>query len=392
MPSKSRDARSGSGARLLFEGGPLAWIQLAAADRRPDGRTVARGASLAVLAGWLPLVVLALMSGPEALQALLRDCGVYARFLIATPLFIIADAFCTNRLSAVAVHFREAGLVPPDQLPRLDATLARTRKLACSGLAGILIIVAAYLVVAAIALNASADIVPSWHSGRSAGEFTAAGWWHVLVSLPLHASLFLAWVWRVLLWAQLLRSIAGLNLRLVPVHPDRAGGLLFVGYSVRAFSVVALAIGSVGAGSIANSVLRTGVHGYTDGLVIGVMLVTVLVLFVAPLLVFTESLQNAWRRGIFRYGALAARVGAEFERKWFAADTKVDEAALEAPDFSATTDLYQVVSNINGMRFVPVDMASLLLLIGSALVPLIPVMLLAIPADRLAEVLKGLLF
>jgi hypothetical protein len=70
----------------------------------------------------------------------------------------------------------------------------------------------------------------------------------------------------------------------------------------------------------------------------------------------------------------------------------VDDTALEAPDFSATTDLYQVVSNINGMRFVPIDLASLLLLIGSALVPVIPVVLLTIPADRLAAVLKGLLF
>jgi hypothetical protein len=235
-------------------------------------------------------------------------------------------------------------------------------------------------------------MVPRWHSSAGGRGFTAAGWWHVLVSLPLHVALFVAWVWRVALWARLLRGIAQLDLRLVPVHPDRAAGLLFVGYSVRAFSVVALPIGSVGAGSVANSVLRDGVPGFADGVVIAVMLVAVFVMFVAPLLVFTESLQRAWRRGIFHYGALAGRVGAAFERKWFSAGVEVDEAALEAPDFSAATDLYQIVSNINGMRFVPIDLASLVLLITAVLLPLVPVAFLAIPADTLTAVLKSLLF
>jgi hypothetical protein len=394
MPSRetSSETQPEGASRGILNGGLLTWVQISGAHEGPNGRTVSRGAILAVLIGWLPLVILSAIAGGEALPALLHDCGVHARFLIAAPLFIIADAFCTPRLNAIALHFREAGLVPQDQVPRFDAAVASTRALALSGPAGIVIVAAAYVVVAIVALTASPEIVPRWHRSPGTGEYTTAGWWHVLVSLPLHVSLFFAWLWRVALWARLLRRIADLDLRLIPVHPDRTGGLLFVGYSVRAFSIVALPIGTVGAGSVANSVLRNGVQGFADGMVIVVMLVTVLVMFVAPLLVFTESLQRAWRRGVFSYGALAARVGEEFERKWFAADAKVGEAALEAPDFSAATDLYQVASNINGMRFVPIDWASLLLLIVSVLVSLVPVVLLAIPADRLAAVLKSLLF
>jgi hypothetical protein len=76
---------------------------------------------------------------------------------------------------------------------------------------------------------------------------------------------------------------------------------------------------------------------------------------------------NAWRRGAFEYGALAVRLGSSFEDIWLAKDQQDPRAALEKPDFLATTDLYSIVANVYAMRFVPVDLQSLLMVVGAVL-------------------------
>jgi hypothetical protein len=250
----------------------------------------------------------------------------------------------------------------------------------------------AYLVVAATIYPHEASHTPVWH--RSAGAlplFSPAGWWHTLVSLPLLLCLTLGWVWRLALWTRLLWLISRLDLRLVASHPDRAGGLSFVGHSVRAFAVVALALATIVAGRSAHTVLAGG--GLPTPQLhfnIGVM-ATIMALFVAPLLAFTPTLVRARRRGAFEYGALANRLGQSFERKWLGPGAAVDAGSLEQPDFSATTDLYQVASNVYAIRFVPVEPKDLLPLAVAMLLPFAPVVLLAVPFEVILTQLKRLL-
>lgn len=60
---------------------------------------------------------------------------------------------------------------------------------------------------------------------------------------------------------------------------------------------------------------------------------------------------------------------------------------LQTEAFSATTDLYQIVANVYQMRFVPLDVPSVLFLVLVTLLPFIPLLLLAVPLD---VVLKSL--
>ena len=99
---------------------------------------------------------------------------------------------------------------------------------------------------------------------------------------------------------------------------------------------------------------------------------------------------HAWRRGIFQYGALADRFGREFEHKWFGG-SKVDETTMEVPDFSAATDLYQVVSNVYAMHLVPIDLRSVVLLVAATLLPFLPVVLLAMPMETIFSAFADLL-
>ena len=101
-----------------------------------------------------------------------------------------------------------------------------------SGLVEAVILVGAYL-IAYVWIQGGAGRVEggTWFGQVQDGELrlTLAGWWLLLVALPLFWFLLGRWLWRFATWGLLLRDIAGCDLRLVATHPDRCGGLSFIG-------------------------------------------------------------------------------------------------------------------------------------------------------------------
>lgn len=84
------------------------------------------------------------------------------------------------------------------------------------------------------------------------------------------------------------------------------------------------------------------------------------------------------------------RLGTEFEAKWLRPDSKVDAEALTIQDFSATTDLYGVASNVYAMRLVLFDLRAAIAVAVAALLPFVPIWLSAIPAKTIIDHLVGL--
>lgn len=95
--------------------------------------------------------------------------------------------------------------------------------------------------------------------------------------------------------------------------------------------------------------------------------------------------------GIYEYGSLADDVGRQFEEKWLRNYDEFRSGALEAPDFSATTDLYQIVSNVHDMKLFPFELRAVVSLIAAALLPFIPVVLLMMPFKSIVTELARLL-
>jgi hypothetical protein len=144
------------------------------------------------------------------------------------------------------------------------------------------------------------------------------------------------------------------------------------------------------AGTVANRVASlTDLIDYKYA--IGGVVVFAVLLFNAPLAVFTGSLLRTWRRGVFEYGALADEFGRQFERRWLAREAPVNEGILERPDFSAATDLYQVVDRVHEMGLLPVDLMSVGILTIATLLPFVPVVLMAVPFDVIVSALASLL-
>src|SRR5664279_1124262 len=80
-------------------------------------------------------------------------------------------------------------------------------------------------------------------------------YWYEIVSIPIFQFVLLRWYLRFFIWFQFLWQVSKLDLHLIPTHPDRAGGLAFLGKSSYAFSPILFAQGALLAGVIASRVL-----------------------------------------------------------------------------------------------------------------------------------------
>ena len=84
-------------------------------------------------------------------------------------------------------------------------------------------------------------------------------------------------------------------------------------------------------------------------------------------------------------------MGRQFEKKWLKNYGQFGAEALESQNFSATTDLYQIVANVHEMKLVPFELRALVCLVVATLLPFIPVVLMTIPMKEIMTELARLL-
>jgi hypothetical protein len=353
---------------------------------KPEHRAQAlRRALIAMALSWAPLALLCavqslLTDHTELLWAFFTDIAVHARFLLAVPIFILSEYIILPRLDFTARHFVTSKIIDACDLERFDNAIASTRHLSLGiwPSAGMTTLV--YACVITIALTIHPGLLPRWHYTAATAHLSLAGWWHMLVSLPLLLGLLLSWVWRLGVWIRFLHQVSRMNLHLIASHPDKAAGLQFVAFSPRMFASLALAIGIITAGTFANEVFHLGLNPMDHPMAPLATAVVVVAIFISPPLVFGRTLLMTWRRGVFEYGGLASRLGARFEDKWLGPQSEVNTESLEKPDFSATTDLYSVTANVYAMRPMLFDPRAAISLAVATLVPFVPIWLTVIPS------------
>jgi hypothetical protein len=381
----------------IFDGGPPLKLEKSLGLIKPNERRSVQRAMLAVLIVWAPLFVLSgiesLTLGENKLSSLIGDLTVLFRYLIVVPLLILAEDGTIFRLGQIARHFIDAGVITAADRPRFDGIVAQARRLLNSIHVEVLVVVITYLAMIILMQVFPDQDIPLWHkAGGGATGYSWAGWWHALVSAPVALVLLLGWLWRIFLWGLFLFRVSRLDLQLVATHPDLVGGLQFVGLSLRAFLLLSFTISTIAAGGVAQRVLYMGTSFFTFKYVIAAVVVVILLLFVGPVLVFGGKLVEARRKGILDYGGLAGSVGSQLEKKWLDYRKSVNEGALDVQHFSATTDLYQVVSNVYQMKPFPIDTQDLIALIVVTLLPFLPALLFEIPLDEIFSDLVQVMF
>jgi hypothetical protein len=235
-----------------------------------------------------------------------------------------------------------------------------------------------------MAIGEDAGHEAKWAS--EGGGLGFGGWWFLYVSRPIFAVLLAAWFWRLALVFVLLKRIAGLDLSIVPTHPDGAGGLGFLKDLPKAFSLFAFAISSVLASRLAHDVIYHGVSVLSLKVVLIGFVVLVVAVCIAPLLALVGPLAAAKRRALLEYGALVGEHGRRVRRRWILHESpQDDDALLQAPEIGPVADTAGIYEAVSRMRPVPFGKSTLL---GIAVPTLIPILVLLSTQVPIKDVLK----
>ena len=379
----------------LVLGGPIYQLFQRARLTGPALELLVRRIVFITLIAWLPLLVLSIVEGrafgAEGLP-FLRDIEAQVRFLVVIPIFVAAELIVHLRIRPVVSRFVEQDLVRPADRPRFDAAIRSALRLRNSiplelGLLLFVLTVGSWTWQHQLALEKA-----SWYGHLEGGQFslTAAGHWYARVSVPIFQFIFLRWYLRLLIWFRFLWQVSRLDLNLIPTHPDRAGGLSFLGRSAYAFAPLLFAQGAVLSGLIATRVLFGG-QTLIAFKMEAVGLVALLVLFfIAPLMFFAPQLGSARRRGLAEYGLLASRYVEGFERKWIHGEAG-SEPLLGSADIQSLADLGNSYGLVQQMRVVPFGLQDVGRLVAATAVPLLPLGLTVFPLDELVMRLVKLL-
>ncbi len=382
----------------LVQGGPFFQL-LFRAHLYGDELTLLRRRVFAIsLFAWLPLLVLSALSGElvggDAAVPFLKDAEVHIKFLVVVPLLIIAELVVHQFLRPIMAQFMKQGLIPDSARPRFHAAVASALRLRNSLLAEFVLIAFVYGIgVLVIWRHYSALETATWYATPSAGgsALTLPGMWYGFVSQPIFQFLMLRWIYRLLIWARLLFQVSRLDLNMIPTHPDRAGGLGFLSNVLYAFLPLAFAYGAVISGNLASRILYAGAKLPEFKLQIAAAAISLVLIFVGPLLVFSGKIAQVKRKGLLEYGALAQHYVRDFDFKWLRGGVSPEDTPLGSEDIQSLADLANSFEIVRTMRMAPVAIQDIVLVALAVLAPIAPLILTVMPIEQLLKLVFGLL-
>jgi hypothetical protein len=380
----------------LVLGGPLyqLWRRLFLAG--PALELLARRMIGIPTIAWLPLLVLSVWQG-HALGGVkvpfLYDFAVHARYLVAVPILLLAEIVAHDRIRRVVRQFVDAGLVTSETLPGFEAAIARTMRLRNSLLVEVAMAVFVFGFGWTIWRGDTGLAASSWFGIVHDAEKTTtlAGWWYVHVSIPMFQFLLFRWYFRLFVWFIFLTRVARLPLRLMPTHPDRAGGLGFVGTAAQAFVPVIVAQSVVLSAVVGSRIVFHGMPLVAFQYEIAAFVILELLLVLGPPCVFAKTLLGLKRQGRRDYGVLAARYTSEFDDKWIKGGAPAGEPLLGSSDIQSLADLANAYGVMREMRPVPFGKDTIVPIVAAAAIPLLPLALAIVPAEEILKKLFSLI-
>ena len=372
----------------LVRGGPFFQAQRAIGLIRPDQWNLGRRMILLIAVGWLPLVLITAILNPEGLLSLMKEYRVHARLLIAVPVLLFGEYFMESRFRLVINYIRQVDLLDTSDLAYIDGVLATLIRVRDAFLPEFVVLVV-LITHTALSYKGLVDATPWLGHGASDGlHLTVAGWYAVLVSAPLFQFLLGLALWRWLMWTFFAFKLSGRSLKLVPTHPDKHGGLGFLGLTVAAFAPIAFVATAVIGATWRNDILRHGARLMNFKLEAIVLVMIVAVVAFGPLLFFVPRLTALRRRGILEYGILGQLHSSQFHEKWIHHRAGHESEFLQASETTTLANFGKSFEKIEQLIPFPADKGAIYTLAGAVVIAALPVVLTQIP---LAVVLKDLL-
>jgi hypothetical protein len=364
----------------LFEGDTLQFVYAQLGLSNDARFYLVKRCLAAVTLTWVPLAVLALrqglVGGGISATNFFADFAAYAQFLLAMPLFMLAEAIIESSTREAARQFLTCGIVKPEDVPQVysvHATIQRARQSYWPDVACALIGYA--LSLAILVPIFSAHPMPEWHAQGIAQSrrLTAAGVWEFFVALPLLNYTWLRFIWKIILWIFYLYRVSRLQLDLHATHPDLTGGIGFISEAQGRFAIYILAYG------ISNIAATVGYEVailHYDFSVVSVVspivgfIIGAPLLFTLPLFMFTKQLARSKKRALAIYRQRVTEHSRRLENRWLMGndDPQPEQGTQEEMrELAEFTTLGTMFSRIEQMRVIPLDLRSLGQLVGSTL-------------------------
>ena len=342
-----------------------------------------------ILITWVPLLILTVMEGTAWNHGLkipfLLDFVAHTRYLFAVPLLLLAEKIVELRVGLQVKQFITSGLVSEDERPEFESAISEVEKLRDNVFFELLILALCYGSAYFIASRSISVHTGTWRvlATDSGFHMTMAGWWHLIISIPLFQFVAARWVWRLIVWTRFLWRVSKIDLQLVPTHADKAGGLGFLGIAPTTFGLIPFATSSVASSVMGRDIIFFGAQlAQFSAQIVGLIAFLVL-LSVGPLLVFFWKLAITKRQGMLLFGALVDSHDRAFWEQWAATDNPDGEAMKGNPDASSLADLGVGYERIRSMRLVPFDLRAVISVTATTAVPLLPLLLTVYPFNEL---------
>jgi hypothetical protein len=165
-----------------------------------------------------------------------------------------------------------------------------------------------------------------------------------------------------------------------------------LGDSPYAIAVFVFAIGAVLSAALIMQISHEGASVVIYHNVFIVYLLLAMMISFGPLMVFIGKLDGLRQEGLRDYGTLANRHAQLFDEKWInAAEVTEDivEIPLGSPDTSSISGLKGSYETVKRMRFFPFGLRALVVLVAAALMPMIPLILMEFPLQKILRAIAG---
>jgi hypothetical protein len=303
----------------------------------------------------------------------IQELSTHTRALVAIPLLLFAQRLVDDRARVFGDYLLTSGIVRSDAAAYTEA-VSRSIRLRDSAFAELA------LVALTIASLFSSD---TYLGGQSLVRLAA------LPAVIVFRFLLLQWMWRWGLWIVFLWRLSKLPLTLRSTHPDRLAGLGPALGPSYAFAAVVAGCSAMLTGGWVDQMLYAG-RTLSDFYDVAITFV-VLALGAAylPACVFVGLLYRVRKTDLAHYGALAQRYIAAFDARWL--DAHEDTEAPSSADVSGLADLGGAYQVIRDTRVLPASRRLFRVIVAAALLPMLPLGLIAVGFISLLEQLGDLL-
>lgn len=359
----------------LVSGGLIYSITQVFRNKAKPGKALLHTALALVAITWLPLCVFALIGGTlnvdDASINFLEDFLMHVRFLLVVPFLILIEKIVDKAF----VNYIKISddLIPDSQQEAYNRMVSRLNKLSNSYIPEIVVLLVVYTVVI-LAWNVKSDTLEmrNYILNAAGNNLSPAGWYYLLLSMPIFQLLVFRWIWRWFIWMYSLVAISRFKLYVDPLHADQMGGLEYMNLVPLMFSFILMAPSAVLSSFIGIEIIYNDATLKSFALQIFVYIFLFPIVLYAPLLVFMPFMLHAKSSGIYNFGSLLRKHNEAYVNKWIRNYSTNKDALLGSVDHSSLSDSGGSYAPLSNLKIVPINLKLIAMSFVLYAIPYIP--------------------